>query len=249
MPARVSEAIILRTYPLQEADLVVSFFTRDQGKLRGVAKRARRPKSLFGAGLERLSHVTVSYFQRENRELVNLDSCELLHSPFLLQSDYTAGVALDFVAEVSEHFLPAAEVNEKFFRLLLAVLDAMQSGNVWRAVTYFAYWAVRLGGFLPPLHACSGCGTWLDDPESPQRGFFTRNDAGVFCVNCRRANGWELTAASRELAEEMSRSPVGQLAERKWSRDTGADLRQFLVHRMEEAIERKLVTPPVLEAL
>src|SRR5580704_586313 len=51
VPARVSEALVLRTYPLKEADLVVSFLTRDQGRLRGVAKRARRPKSAFGSGL------------------------------------------------------------------------------------------------------------------------------------------------------------------------------------------------------
>ncbi|MEO8029014.1 MAG: recombination protein O N-terminal domain-containing protein, partial [Bryobacteraceae bacterium] len=61
MPARVSEAFVLRTYPFQEADLVVSFLTRDQGKLRGVAKRARRPKSNFGSGLERLSHIRMSF--------------------------------------------------------------------------------------------------------------------------------------------------------------------------------------------
>jgi len=54
MPARMSESFILQTYPFREADLVVSFFTRDQGKLRGVARRARRPKSSFGSGLERL---------------------------------------------------------------------------------------------------------------------------------------------------------------------------------------------------
>src|SRR5258706_12457542 len=108
MPARVSEAIILRTYPLKEADLIVSFLTRDQGKLRGVAKRARRPKSGFGAGLERLSHVRMAYFQRENRELVNLDSCELIHSQFGLIADYRAGVALDYFAEVAEQLLPDA---------------------------------------------------------------------------------------------------------------------------------------------
>ena len=125
MPARVSEALVLRTYPLQEADLVVSFLTRDQGKLRGVAKRARRPKSAFGAGLERLSHVRMAYFQRETRELVNLDSCELIRSQFGLVSDYWAGVALDYFAEVTEQLLPPAEPNEKFFRLLLAVLDSL----------------------------------------------------------------------------------------------------------------------------
>jgi hypothetical protein len=88
VPACVSEALVLRTYPLKEADLIVSFLTRDRGKLRGVAKRARRPKSGFGAGLERLSHVRMAYFQRETRELVNLDSVELIRSQFDLVSDY-----------------------------------------------------------------------------------------------------------------------------------------------------------------
>ena len=163
VPARVSEAFILRTYPLQEADLVVSFFTRDQGKLRGVAKRARRPKSAFGAGLERLSQVRMAYFQRETRELVNLDSCELIRSQFGLVSDYRTGVALDYVAEVSDQLLPAAEPSEKFFRLLAAVLDDLRAGP-WRAVTYFSLWAVRLSGWLPELHVCLGCGSLLDDP-------------------------------------------------------------------------------------
>src|SRR5205814_3904688 len=152
MPARVSEAIVLRTYPLKEADLIVSFLTRDCGKLRGVAKRARRPKGGFGASLERLSHGKMFYFQRETRELVTLDACELIHSHFGLHGDNTVSVALDFIAEVSEQFLPAAEVNEKFFRLLLAVLEHLRESprNVWRSVTYFSLWAVRLAGVLPP---------------------------------------------------------------------------------------------------
>src|SRR5215470_16395361 len=102
VPARVGEALVLRTYPFKEADLVVNFLTRDQGKLRGVARRARRPKSSFGSGLERLSHVRMAYFQRESRELVNLDSFELIRSQFDLASDYQASVALDFFAEATD---------------------------------------------------------------------------------------------------------------------------------------------------
>src|SRR5208337_1757410 len=152
MPARMSDSFILQTYPFREADLVVSFFTRDQGKLRGVARRARRPKSSFGSGLERLSHATVSYYQKENRELVSLNSCELLHSQFALASNYEAGVALDYLAELSEQLLPPNEANERHFRLLAAVLDYLRSGgDVWAAVTYFALWTVRLAGFLPDL--------------------------------------------------------------------------------------------------
>src|SRR3984957_15924190 len=92
MPARVSDTFVLRTYPYKEADLIVSFFTRDQGKLRGVARRARQPKSPFGAGLERLSRVHMAYFERENRDLVNMSGCELIESPFAMQSDYARGV-------------------------------------------------------------------------------------------------------------------------------------------------------------
>ena len=152
MPARMSETFVLRTYPFREADLVVSFFSRDLGKLRGIARRARRPKSPFGSGLERLSHVRMAYYQRENSELANLTGCELIQSQFALQSDYARSVALDFFTEVAEQLLPPHEPNEKFFRLLLAVLAYLrEAGDPWCAVLYFALWSVKLTGILPDL--------------------------------------------------------------------------------------------------
>ena len=237
--------------------------------MRGVARRARRPKNSFGSGLERLSHVRMAYSQRETRELVNLDSCELIQSQFGLVSDYRAGVALDYLAEVSDHLLPAAEPNEKFFRLLLAVLDSLQpggkgerrplgpdAGRVWRAVTYFSLWAVRLSGWLPELHVCLSCGSLLDDPGTegapPERAFFSRGRPGLICAHCRRApsaaSNWELSAESRGIAEEMLRKPVAQFSTTAWGPSTAADLRRFLVQQIEEHVERKLVTAPMLES-
>jgi len=257
VPKRVSEAVVLRTYPLREADLVVSFFTRDCGKLRGVARRARRPKSPFGAGLERLSHVRLSYYQRETRELVNLDSCDLIRSQFDLVSDYRGSVALDYIAEVSDQLLPAEESNEKFFRLLLAVLESFRpqspapnpqapSAAIWRGITYFSVWAVRLSGWLPALDACLGCGGDLETEDA----FFARGRAGLLCEDCRRAVGgancWELSGRSRAMAVEMLRKPVTQISE-IWAGDTASDLRRFLVQQMETHIERRLVTAPMLE--
>jgi DNA repair protein RecO (recombination protein O) len=250
MPARISEAIVLRTYPLKEADLIVSFLTRDQGKLRGVAKRARKPKNGFGASLERLSHGKMFYFQRETRDLVNLDACELIHSHFGLHGDFTVSVALDFISEVSEQFLPAAEVNEKFFRLLLAALEHLRESarNVWRVVTYFSLWVVRLAGLLPALDVCMSCGAWLADPDNPQRAFFSRSAEGFYCSACRVNGSWEMSVESRAIAAEMLKTPIAQVSGDGWSKDTAADLRRFLLQRMEEAIERRLITAPVLEA-
>lgn len=154
MAARVSETYVLRTYPFRESDLIVSFFTRDQGKLRGSARRARKQKSSFGSGLERLSLVNLSYSQRETQELVSLNSCDLVQSQFELVKDFEASVVLDYMAEVSDQLLPPHEPNEHYFRLLAATLDHMHSqepGRVWRALLYFSLWATRLSGFLPDL--------------------------------------------------------------------------------------------------
>jgi DNA repair protein RecO (recombination protein O) len=213
MAVQASESIILRTYPLKEADLIVSFFTRDQGKLRGVAPRARRPKSNFGSGLERLSHVRMFYSRRENRELVNLSSCELIHSQFALAGHYPAGVVLDYLAEVSENLLPPDEPNERFFRLLMAVLEHLRihpEEGIWPVVLYFSLWSVRLSGFLPRL---------------------------------------PVSAESQSIADEMLRTPIANLTERAWSRQTASDLRRFLVRQIQDHLEHRLLSAPVLDTL
>jgi DNA repair protein RecO (recombination protein O) len=214
MPARTSESFVLRTYPFGEADLVVSYFTRDAGKLRGVAKRARRPKSAFGAGLERLSLVRMQYFQRENRELTTLDSCELVRSGFSLVGSYETGIALDYLAETTDELLPQNEANERQFRLLAAVLDFLMERRtdpsaMWPAVLYYALWSVRLQGFLP---------------------------------------GLRVRAESLAIAQEMFEKPIRQLTSRDWTRATAADLRFFLNRAIEDQIERRLITVPMLES-
>ncbi len=211
MAARVSETFVLRTYPYKEADLIVSFFTRDEGKLRGIARRARKPKSAFGAGLERMSRVRMAYYQRENAELANLTSCEMISSPFDLGPDYGRSLALDFITEATEHMLPAHEPNEKFFRLMIAVVAYLkEGGSVWAAILYFSLWAVRLSGVFPEIRV--------------------RDESAA-------------------IAHEMLEMPLTGLAEREWTKATASDLRRALVRTMEQHVERKFLTVPLLEAL
>ena len=116
MASRVSESLILRTYPYREADLIVSYFTRDSGKLRGIARRAKRTKSHYGSTLDRLAHVRLTYSQRDNRELSTIEGAELIASQFDLISGpqaYENSVVLDYISEVSELLLPPVEPNEE----------------------------------------------------------------------------------------------------------------------------------------
>src|SRR6266850_1452801 len=87
-----SDSIILKTYPLGEADRIVSFFSRDHGKLRGVANGARKMKNRFGASLEPLAHSRIQFFEKENRDLVRIQSTDLLDSPMKLFEDYDRAV-------------------------------------------------------------------------------------------------------------------------------------------------------------
>jgi len=179
--------------------------------LRGVARRARKPKSPFGAGLERLSRVRMTYFQRENQDLASLTGCELIESQFDLGSDYGRGVALDFMTEAAEHLLPPHEPNEKFFRLMIAVLNYFRNGgDLWAGVLYFSLWSVRLAGVFPELR---------------------------------------VRIESAEIAHEMLEKPLTRLIAREWSKTTASDLRRALVRTMEQHVERKFLTVPLLEAL
>src|SRR5512132_1711981 len=81
MPVYKSEALILRTYKLNDADRIVVFLTRDRGKKRGVAKGARRMRSRFVGALEPLTLVSMVYFEKESRELVSLNRADAGRSP------------------------------------------------------------------------------------------------------------------------------------------------------------------------
>src|SRR6476659_8828137 len=123
MALKESEAIVLRTYPMREADLLVTLFTRAEGKVRGVARAAKKSKKRFGGALEPLTYVRVYYEDRERRELARINSCEVLESPLADEVSYARAVALGHVAEVLDELLPDRESNDAIFRLALAVLS------------------------------------------------------------------------------------------------------------------------------
>src|SRR6201997_127630 len=126
MALKESEAIVLRTYPLREADLLVTLFTRLEGKVRGVARSAMKSKRRFGGALEPLTYVRAFYEDRERQELTRLDSCDVLESPMATEVSYPRAVALGHIAELLDELLPDREANDTVFRLVLSVLAQLR---------------------------------------------------------------------------------------------------------------------------
>jgi DNA repair protein RecO (recombination protein O) len=243
MALKESEAIVLRTYPLREADLLVTLFTRAEGKVRGVARSAMKSKRRFGGALEPLTWVRVYYEDREGQELARLDSCEVLESPLVTEVSYPRAVALAHVAELLDELLPDREANDAVFRLALSVLAELRGTNVWMPVTYFELWMTRLMGYLPELSECIVCGRTLNG----SRAFFHALADGLMCVEDKRLASSEISQESRALASQMFRAPVESFAGKPWQKAEGADLRKFLIQTLQRHIEKKLVTAGMLE--
>jgi DNA repair protein RecO (recombination protein O) len=248
-----SEAIVLRTYPFRESDLLVTLFTRLEGKVRGAARAAKKSRRRFGGALEPLTYVKVTYEDRERQELVRLDACEVIESPLSSEVSYPRAVALGHVAELLDELLPDREANDAVFRLALSVLAQLKGQEFWPAITYFDLWMARLMGYLPDLSECLTCGRVLNG----SRAYFHALADGLMCPEHKRLASSEMSAESRVLAAQMLRVPLSKLSASSEStsaapiraKSSAADLRKFLLQTLERHIEKKLVTRGMLERI
>ena len=240
-----SDALILRTWPVNEADLVVSFFTRDYGKVKGVAKAALKSRKRFGGALEPMTLARAFFADRPRQELVRLDQLELLRSPLSAPVDYARAAVLSFYAEVLEEALPEHDPQETVFRLLLAVLEQTTVAQPWMPMTYFSLWMTRLMGWLPELAGCTLCG----ERFAPGEASFHPQSDGLFCPLHRQGAGSTLSADSWVLAQRILREPVTAFVEEAWPRRRGQDLRRFTQQALERHLERKLRTADALSRI
>jgi DNA repair protein RecO (recombination protein O) len=250
MSVLTSEAVVLRTWPVHEADLIVSFFTRDYGRLRGVAKSALKSRKRFGGALEPMTLACAWFAERPRQELVRLDQLEILRSPLSAPVDATRLAVLSFYAELLDEALPDHDPHETVFRLLLAVLDqttAVRSETVqpWMPLTYFQLWMTRLMGLLPDMAHCTACGEAL----LIEGIWFDSHGDGLFCPVHRNGSASELSADSWQLAQRMLRTPVASFAAEPWPRRRAQDLRRFTLQSLERHLERKLRSAEALARL
>ncbi|MFZ0744605.1 MAG: DNA repair protein RecO [Terracidiphilus sp.] len=245
MGVLTSEAVVLRTWPVHEADLIVSLFTRDFGRVRGVAKSALKSRKRFGGALEPMTEARAWFAERPGQELVRLDQLEMVRSPLSAPVDHLRMAVLSFFAEVLDEALPEHDPQETIFRLLVSVLERTTVEHAWMPLTYFQLWMTRLMGLLPDVAHCTACGEALKGGEV---SFNTLGD-GLFCDIHRNGNANDLSPDSWQLAQRMLRAPVATFAAEPWPRRRGQDLRRFTLQALERHLERKLRTAEALGRL
>ena len=180
MRSKTTEAIVLTSWPQKERDKLVALLSRDRGLMRAWAYGVRGAKARFGASLEPLSLIRLNYRDRDEDEIVRIESAELIRSMFDVQENLRASVALSYVSELVMTFAQPQENGELYFRMLNAVCEAFTRGaDPLRVVAWTELWVTKIAGLFPSLRSCASCGRNLVPPLR-----FSEPDAGFLCPDC-----------------------------------------------------------------
>jgi DNA repair protein RecO (recombination protein O) len=235
-----SEALILRTYNLAEADKIVVCLSRSHGLIRGVAKGCRKLRNRFGASLEPFTLINLAYYQKENQELVSFRQTEILRSHFNLSSDATILTGLAYIGDLLIEFSPPHQANDTLFRMTSACLEAISAYplDIETVLRYFEVWLLKIEGFLPDLRRCADCHRHFESEESVYLG----HDLGLRCGQCREGRGGSISKRLHAHLRTVEKLSPTKFAEE--SRVTAKETKREMAELTHQIIARVLERPP-----
>lgn len=224
------EGVVLGTIKLGEADRIITLFTRENGKVRAVAKGIRKTKSRFGARLEPFTHVQLVIYR--GRNLDTITGADVVESFKDLRREYESLTAAAALAELVDKVTVERERSVSVYGLLLSGLSALASSARGAVVAGFYIKLLSISGYHPQLRVCGGCGTTSDLHA------FSAASGGAICSTCslEEPNAIELSSDRLALMERLLESDLGTPA----SSDDAFDVTRVLRHYAEYHLERPL---------
>jgi DNA repair protein RecO (recombination protein O) len=206
-----TEALVLRTYNLAEADKIVVCLSRSAGLIRGVAKGCRKLKNRFGASLEPFTLINLTYYEKENQELVSFRQTEILKSRFNLSGNASILTGFSYMGDLLIDFSPPHQANDNLYRMALACFEAASQSpaDLESVLRYFEVWLLRIEGFLPDLKACANCHRALNGDETVYLG----HDQSLRCAQCSERRGGAISKQLHSHLRTVEKLPPAKFAE------------------------------------
>jgi DNA repair protein RecO (recombination protein O) len=242
MPLYKTPAIILHALPYGEADQIVTLYTLDFGKIKGIAKGAKRSRKRFGNRLEIGSYVRMTYFEKERPGLVRLSNCDLIRPFAGLREDIHKLAWASYFIELVDGMTAEKIENKALFRLLAAFLSLVDRGILKDEIQ--RVFEVRLFsclGYGPQLEHCIRCQRKLVG----EKFFFSARGGGILCASCAGQLPGTLpvslgTIKTLLLAQTLTLDKVGRISFSPQSlKESQAALSAFLREYLGKELKSK----------
>lgn len=181
MGIKRARAIVINSRNLAESDRIITFFSREFGKFKGVAKGVRKIKSRFGSSFEIFTHGNLIYYEKENTELVRITGFDLINSFRNIRSNLAILTQGAWILEIVDRCVMERDQNPHLFNLLLQSLRELnkKNHNIYVGI-YFGIHALRILGYKPALDFCIKC----KNPLAKDEIYFDSVSEGLICSNC-----------------------------------------------------------------
>ncbi len=199
MPAVRSLALVLRTVEIFETSLVATLFTRELGKVAGLAKGGRRLKSSFQGGLDLLGVSDIVVLHKASEALDLFTEASPVERFPSLRRDLAALYAGYYIAELLTELTDFHDPHPTLFDAALVTLRHLGEPNLRdRRVLRFELACLRELGLMPVLDACAHCGAWVDASGGASY-WFGLATGGVLCPSCRPGQPHVATVSGQTL--------------------------------------------------
>lgn len=214
MPLFTTNAIVIRSLNYSESDKIITFFTKDFGKLRGIAKGARRSRKRFQNALGLFSHLRLIFFDKEGLGLVRAESCDILHSFPRIKEDLGKILYGNYYLELVNEMAGERETNREAFELLLSFLFSLEELTLQEEqLRIFEIRMLSLFGYRPNMRRCNICKKDWEDLKEIPIVFFSLERGALICEPCSkmRNNLIPLTLGTARLIEKVSQSELSKV--------------------------------------
>ena len=180
---RSSQAIILQTIDYSEWDRIVSFYTKDYGRIKGIAKGAKRSQKRFGSALEPFTYSEVVFTDKETNSLVRLERCNIIDAFPEIARDIKKVVFGNYFLELINSLTPEKQSNPGIFSLLLFFIELLKE-KIFREdlIRIFEFRLFSLLGYQPQFLSCISCENKFSLQDSYK---FSVKQGGIVCLRCQ----------------------------------------------------------------
>jgi DNA repair protein RecO (recombination protein O) len=250
-----ADSIVLRHSDWGEADRLLTLYTREQGKVRALAKGARKLTSRKAGHIEPFTHVTLQL--AKGRDLLIVTQAETINAFLAVRDDLIKTGYAAYILELLDRFTYEEEgPNPSLFRLLVESLERIEKeADAWLAVRYYEMRFLDFLGFRPQLFECANCGREI----LPEDQFFSFTAGGVICPRCGRGLS-HLASISVETLKylrhfqrssyrEASRARASLEARAEQGRSIQKEAETLMQSYFTYLLERELNTPGFLKSV